>query len=338
MMKRSQIGSMILTVGCVVFSAVTAQAQKFYKISLKDFKIDAKDINFTISEIIDARSDKNTIGIVQSGLNNKSTFATFESPGFGEVEQLLKNSGLYAHDGLSLRINVLKISENTTLIKETAKAELNIDFFIRHADLYYYISSVFTSAEPGGIDVTKKQAANIVTAIEKALVMFSQQKNEVDPTRSFSLEDLQDPKLELRDPSSVPILTSEKLNDGYFASFDEFLNNEPSISIDCRIKLSAPVRAICNEVTREVPTLYGFSHNNKLYILYHREFHELEKRNDTFYFYGPSKISKSPTTALATTYFGAMGIVDRELSGRGKYSSLYMLDIKTGMVRNITGF
>jgi hypothetical protein len=324
--------------GCALLSATSAQAQKLYKISLKDFKIESKDIDFTVSEIIDARNDKNTIGIIQSGLNNRYVLAAFESPGLSEVDQLLKNSGLYSLSGISLRINVLKISENTSLIKETGKAELNIDFFVRHADRYYYISSVFTSAEPGGVDVTGMQAANVVSLVEKALTIFSQQKREPDPDRSFALEDLQDPELKLRDTSSMPVLTSEILNEGYFASFDEFLNNSPSIPIDCRIKLSTPVRAMCDEAITEVPTLYGFSRENKLYILYHREFYALEKRNGTFYFHGPSKISKSVTKALTTSYFGTMAIVDRELSVRGKYSGLFMLDMTTGMVRNMTGF
>ncbi len=322
----------------IFFCAASVQAQKFYKISLKDFKIDSKDIHFTVSEIIDARSDKNSIGLIQSGLTNKPVFATFESPGLNEIAELLKNSGLCAEDGLSLRINALKISENTTLVRETAKAELSIDFFIRHAGLYYYVSSVFTSAEPGGIDVTSKQAANIVTVVEKALITFSQQKKEPDADRPFAIEDLQDPALKLRDPFSMPILTAEKLKDGYFASFDEFLNNHPSIAINCKVKLSAPVTAKCDEAVTEVPTLYGFANESKLYILYHREFYELEKRNDTFYFYGPSKISKTASTAFATNYFGVIAVADRVVSGRGKYSALYMIDMETGMVRNITGF
>jgi hypothetical protein len=328
----------MLLLASIVSFPDSVQAQKFYKVSLKDFKIDSNDIHFTVAEVIDARSDKNSIGLIQAGVSNRPVFATFESPGLSEIVELLKNSGLYAPDGLSLRINALKISENTTLLRETAKAELSIDFFIRHAGLYYYVSSVFTSAEPAGVDVTSKQAANIVTVVEKALVTFSQKKKNPDADQAFSNEDLQDPTLKLRDPFSMPILTAEKLKDGYFTSFDEFLSNQPSIAINCKIKLSTPVTAKCGEAVTEVPTLYGFANENKLYILYHREFYELEKRNDTFYFYGPSKISKTASTPFATNYFGVIAVADRAVSGRGKYSALYMIDLETGAVRNITGF
>src|SRR5688572_30188107 len=115
-----------------VASFPDAHAQKFYQISLQDFKIERDEINFTVSELIDARRDKNSLGVIQTGINNKRNFAVFEKPGLVEIEELLKTSGLYSeHSGLCLRINSLKISENALTWKETAKAELNIDFFIR---------------------------------------------------------------------------------------------------------------------------------------------------------------------------------------------------------------
>src|SRR5688572_20557113 len=128
-------------------------AQKLYQISLDDFKIDTSDIHLTVSEMVDARKDKNSLGIIQTGLNNKRNFAVFEKPGLTEIEELLKTSGLYSqHNGLSLRITALKISENALSWKETAKAELSLDFFVQHDGLYYYITSVFASAEPKGLD------------------------------------------------------------------------------------------------------------------------------------------------------------------------------------------
>ena len=225
-----------------------ARAQKFYQISLQDFEIENNEINFTVSEIIDARKDKNSLGVIQTGLNNKRNFAVFEKPGLVEIEELLKTSGLFSeHNGLCLRINSLKISENSLSWKETAKAELNIDFFIRHDGLYYYVSSVFASVEPKGLDVTHMQAENIVDAIGTAFIIFSKQKHEVNPDRTFTLEELMDPTVSLRDPLSMPIVKDQNLKEGYYATFEEFVNNAPSIDIDCKIKFSSPVTTICGE-------------------------------------------------------------------------------------------
>jgi hypothetical protein len=323
----------------ITLYAISANAQKLHKISLEKFKIDNKEINFTVSEVLDARRDKKIVGVIQSGLNNKPNLAQFETPGLTEIEELLKNSSLYsASNGLALRITTLKISENATIWKETGKAELSIDFFIRHENKYYYINSIFTSAEPKGIDVTEKHAANIVDVLEKSFITYSKQKNEVNSQLALTTQEMLDPNITLRNPMSMPILAVEKYKDGYYASFDEFVNNKPSIDINCRVKFSEPVKIVCNKESTNVPTLYGFAQDNKLYILYHHQFFELEKRQDTFYFYGPSRISKSPTNNLAEAYFGGASAAGSFVMPRGKYSPLYVLNMETGAVTNLTGF
>jgi len=321
-----------------IASIPDALAQKFYQISLDDFVIETNEINFTISEIIDARKDKNSLGVIQTGLNNKRNFAVFEKPGLGEIENLLKTSGLYKeHNGLSLRITALKISENAMSWKETAKAELNIDFFIRHDDLYYYVSSVFASVEPKGLDVTGMQAENIVDVLGTAFTIFSRQKNEVNPDRTFTLEELTDPTVSLRDPLSMPIMKDQKLKEGYYATFEEFVNNAPSIDIDCKIKFSSPVKTVCGDLVTEVPTLFGFAHEDKLYILYHHQFFELEKKHNTFFFDANPRLSKNSPDDVTDSDLTASAIAGMFDPSRSS-SFIYMLDIKTGLVRGITGF
>ena len=321
-----------------VASIPDALSQKFYQVSLQDFEIETNEINFTVSEIIDARKDKNSLGVIQTGLNNKRNFAVFEKPGLGEIEELLKTSGLYKeHNGLSLRITSLKISENTLTWKETAKAELNIDFFIRHNELYYYVNSVFASVEPKGLDVTHMQAENIVDVIGTAFIIFSKQKNEVSPDQTFTLEELMDPTVSLRDPLSMPILKDQKIKEGFYATFEEFINNTPSIDIDCKIKFSSPVKTICGEAVTEVPTLFGFAHQDKLYILYHHQFFELEKKHNTFFFDANPRLSKNSPDDLTDNDFTASAIAGMFESSR-RSSFIYMLDIKTGTVKGITGF
>jgi len=311
-----------------------ASAQKRYRISLSD-TIDTNEINFTVSEIIDARKDKNSLGIIQAGVNHTRHFAVFEKPGLDEIKELLKTSGLYSQqNGLSLRITSLKISENVSGWGATAKAELNIDFFILHEGLYYYVNSVFASVEPKGLDITREQAENIVDVIETAFTIFSKQKKEVNPDRRFTEEELMDPTLSLRDPLSMPILTTQKFKEGYYATFEEFLANEPSIDINCKIEFSSPIKTVCGDLESDVPTLFGFAHQNKLYILYHHQFFELEKRNNTFFFDANPKLSKNAPHDLTT----ASAFASLYDSGRGGYSVMHMLDLKTGTVRGITGF
>ena len=317
----------------IILVTSNADAQKLYKISLEDLKLDPQNIRFTVSEVLDARRDKNSVGIVQLGFNNKPVFATFETPGLTEVEQLIKNSGMYDRErGLSIRVTTLKISELTGLSRETAKAQLSIDFFIRYEGLYYYISTIFAAPEPNGMDVTDQQASNIVDAIQHAFVLFSKQNKEAQPDHSFTMEELLEPSLAFRDPTSMPIMNDSKFKDGYYASFEEFVNNSPSIDIGCNVIFDSPISVVCGDEEKEASTLYGFAKDNKLYILLHQEFFELEKKNDTFFFKGPQKFAQSASKRIAEYYLGAPRLIN------GRYSELYMIDMRTGTVRSITGY
>ena len=320
-------------------ASLSATAQKLYTMSLDEFMLNTDEINLSVSEIFDARKDNKSLGVVQTGLNNRPRFVVFEKPGMTEIEDLLKNSDLYSQDrGLAIRFTVLKISEYTTIFTETGKAEISIDFFVRYENLYYYITSVFSSAEPDGIGVTYKQAENLVNTFEDALIIFSKQKHEPKSDLAFTKEELSDPYLVLREPLSMPILTNKRIKDGYYASYEEFINNQPSISIDCKVKPASPLTAKCGDAVTEVPNLYGYAQDNKLYILYHEEFYELMKRNDTFYFNGPTKISGTSSDGFTEAYSGSGGLVAPFIGSRKRPSDLFMLDMATGTARNITGF
>jgi hypothetical protein len=335
---RSLRGKATLAILCLAISFY-AHAQKLYTVSLDEYMLNTDDINLSVSEIFDARKDNKSLGVVQTGLNNRPRFVVFEKPGLTEIEDLLKNSGLYSADhGLALRFTVLKISEYTTLFTETAKAEVSIDFFVRYEDLYYYISSVFASAKPEGIGVTYKQTENLVFTLEDALIVFSKQKHEPKPDLAFTKDELSDPYLILREPLSMPILTDKRIKDGYYASYEEFINNQPSIDIHCKVDIESPVTVKCGSVVTKAPNLYGYALDNKLFILYHEEFLELMKRNDTFYFNVPSNAVNGSSEDAPEAYSSSGGLLAPFISSRQRTSDLYMLDMATGTSKNITGF
>ena len=229
---RSQTRGIALLAILFFVTFLSAKAQKLYVMSLDDYLLNADEISFSVSEIFDARRDNKSLGVVQTGLSNRPRFVVFEKSGMTEVEDLLKNSGLYSADrGLAVRFTVLKISEYTTLFTETGKAEVSIDFFVPYENHYYYITSVFTSAEPEGLGVTYKQTENLVRTLEDAFIIFSNQKHEAKPDMAFTKEELLDPYLVLREPLTMPILTDKRIKDGYYASYDEFINNKPSITV-----------------------------------------------------------------------------------------------------------
>lgn len=322
----------ILLLLCTLVTS--AFSQRLHTISLQEFSYNPEQIPFAVDKIIDARRDR-SLGIIQLGLNNRPDIATFEAKGLQEIEQLLERSGLLSPKGLSIRISALKVSEITKFAKETAKAEINIDFFLRHEDQYYYIYSSYTTIEQKGIDVTDKHAENIVKVFEKAFNLFVEFDKDVNADEAFTLEQLMDPHNSFRNPLDMPIINDSTYQEGYYTSFEEFVNNSPSIDMECKIKIGNEIQVKFDDGTENTTDLYGFSSNNELYILYHHKFYKLEKKKDAFYFYGPTKLSKNSGRNIAEVYWG---IGPNYISLNGNYSARYKIDLATGSIQNISAF
>ncbi len=311
---------------------ISGYAQDLFTISLKKFTIDPAGITLRVSEIIDARKDKNVVGIIQLGLKNRKDLAVFEKPGLQEVEELLDRSRLISKEkGLVIRVSKLAISEITGAWKEIARAEVSLDFFIRHEDNYYYISSAYATVDPNGMDVTREHAANIVKVIERAFIQFSSRGNKVNADESFLLEDLTDPNQNFRNVASMLVVKETKYKEGYYKTFDEFINNAPSIDVECKIKTGAATQCKCGDKEESV-TIYGYSKDNQLFVLFHHNFYLLEREKNGFFFRGPREFSSKDIT---DTY---NGIIARTRTERAGYNAIYTIDLGTGSINNTTGF
>lgn len=317
--------------------SITTYGQDLFTISLEKFSIKRDSIPFKVSEVIDGRKDKKIIGIIQLGLSNRKDFAVFEKPGLQEIEDLMGRSGLISKEnGLVMRVSKLYISEITQTWKETAKAELSVDFFILQQNDYYYLTSIYTTAEPNGVDVTREHASNIVTVLKKSLTQFTSRMSKIDQAESFTREELMDPTYGFRNVSTMPIVQATQYKDGYYTTFDEFVNNEPSLDIQCKIKLGANPKIKCGD-KEESTGIYGFAKDNQLYVLFHQHFYLLEKNKNGFFFQGPRETSSRAMGDLAKGWVtaGALG------GGLGfsshQYNAFYSIDLSSGSIKNATG-
>jgi len=313
---------------------LSAKAQGTYTISLKKLDLPASSMPFTISELIDARVNKNSVGIVQRG--SKPDLAVFDEPGLDAVYDLFSRSGMISADkGLVVRITLLKISEISSTWNTTDKAEVSMDILIADNGSYYYICTLRSGEESTDFQSHNQHGAHLVAALRKALMQYNDGTREPNVDRTFTREELLDTDLSFSVPELMPILLDPVIKEGYYVSFDEFTNNKPSISIDCKVKLSSPVVAKCGEETSET-TLFGYARDNQLFIYLHDHFYPLERRGDRFYFYGPGNISKvtGNNVGNAGVFLGAAAI---PLLLSNKYKTLYILDLQNGSVRNVTG-
>lgn len=322
----------LIVFAILIASNFCAYSQDLFTVSLSSDTIQTDSISFKISEIIDARKDTKVIGVVQRGIKNRKHLAAFEKPGVQELEALLTRSNLISKEkGIALRITRLSISELTGVWRETSKAELSVDLFVQYKENYYYITSVYATVEPRGIDVTRLHASNIAAVVQSALTQFSTRPNEVNSVQPFSREDLMDPSESFRSVIDMPIVQAEKYKDGYYATFEEFVANQPSISAGCEVELDNSAIVRCDGQEKEM-NIYGLAKDNQLYVAFHQEFYPLKKVRDEFIFYGPREMTEKD---IEDAYKGM--IIPRQLSRRG-YNALYKIDLTTGSIKNEMGF
>lgn len=322
----------LIVFAILIASCFKAQSQELFTISLADYSLKTDSISFKISEIIDARKDNKVVGVIQRGMKNRKDLAVFEKPGVQELEELLSRSGLVSKDkGIAIRLSKLAISEITSMWKETARAELSLDFFVQYNNDYYYITSVYATAEPRGSDVTRLHQANIASVVEQALIQFSAKASEVNSLQAYTKDELMDPSQNFRSVTAMPIIQASQYKDGYYATFDEFIQNQPSISIGCEVELNSTTIVDCEGSEKET-NIYGYAKDNQLYIAFHQEFYPLKKINNEFIFYGPNELSGKD---IEDAYKGM--IIPRQLGKRSR-NSLFKLDLSTGSVKGEMGF
>jgi hypothetical protein len=339
----SKISITPLAIGILLLLLIipeTLLCQELYTISLKKKSLNTQLLNFKISEIIDARKDKNIVGVIQRGLKNKKDLAVFESPGLQEISELLQRSGVVSENSDSsivIRVNTLYITELSRSLNESAKAELGIDFFTKLSDgTYQYISTDYSTFETRMFDVTSLHTDNIVKVIELSFSKFSKSKPQV-LDKIVNYQDLIDPDFSLI-TKQLPILTDTVYLNGYYASFNEFIENSPSIDIGCKIRLDQGVKIKCSgEPDKMVDGIYGFAKDNKLFVLFHNDFYPLEREEDIFFFKGPKVIGPgSQAVKRGWLVAGAAGVaVASSYSG---YKDIYVIELSNGRIKNFTGF
>lgn len=75
--------------------------------------------------------------------------------------------------------------------------------------------------------------------------------------------------------------------------------------------------------------VYGFAHNNQLYVLFHKSFYLLRKEKDSFYFTGPH-IPDQAAVATGAIIGGAIGGAIAASASGGR--SEYKIDLVNGRI------
>lgn len=256
--------------------------------------------NFYIAEIIDARSNKETIGIVQKGFTNEPETARFANVLQKELQSSLGELLQPREDRTSLVMRVLKINifERTLPTKETAMAELVIEFYTKtDSGPLRLIKSTGSTWITNGVDVTRSHGKNI----EHCLVDCLKQVNETLGKKTHTT----DPALILEysklfqapgilDKNSYRIFKDTFLVKGIYKNVVEFRENSPGILADFSINEKTNYTGAAYGISRGIIktadgkeiNVWGYSDGEQIFIKLGEEFFPLFVEDDIFWFEG----------------------------------------------------
>jgi hypothetical protein len=281
-----------------LFSAcLSVHAQTF--ISLSSRKGAIKHPTFYISEIIDARSNKDIIGIVQTGLNNKQQVAKFKN-GFQEELKSVVAELLYPQSNrtpLIVRVLKLNVFERTLLNSETAIAEVIVEFYVKTDAGITLVKSAASTVTSGGLDVTNSHDRNIerclIDCLGQVNNFLSQNPRTYNVTSSIKYESLFETPDALTE-YDYKILTDPSPAKGVYRNFIEFRDNAPGIIMDFSVKEKPNYTGDTYNITKGViktadgkeSNVWGYSNGQQVFIKLGQEFFQVLEEDGIMWFQG----------------------------------------------------
>lgn len=266
-------------------------------ISLSSKKAALKNPKFYISEIIDSRSNKEIVGIVQRGMNNKQEIAQFKNGFQDELKNCLAEFLQPRTDLSPLIVRVLKLNvfERTLLTSETAIAELVVEFYKNTDRGIILVKSAGSTVTSTGMDVTRSHSKNIELCIADCLsqvntFLINHQTvfdSPIDYKNLFKTPDV-------LEEYKYPILKDSFLVKGVYRNFIEFRDNTPGIIMDFSIKEKVNYTGSAYDATKgvvktadgKVSNVWGYCDGEKIFIKLGEEFFQVFVENGIFWFDG----------------------------------------------------
>ncbi|QHT70581.1 hypothetical protein GXP67_29975 [Rhodocytophaga rosea] len=333
----------------VFFCHFSASAQ-VHGVSLSKQTFVLPGRKFYISDIIDARIDKNNIGWVRKGLTNTKMEADLKKRFKPELMDFF-NRNLPPYTNLQpVIVKVLKfqITEHNGAATESAKAEIVIDFIYKQEDNYYNLFRGIGVTKSGNLDVTLMHADNIRSALVQCLTQFVNEDIEhyLERASVSNWEEISKDFIATLETHQYPILTDSVLKKGIYQRFSDFRNNSP---------VTAP-NLVMEQVSREAKHLqhiyevkpylldekgnrkslknvWGFSDGENLYIYHDKDYFLMDRSGGTYAFYafGPTQTNYTAITAGAVMG-GLVGAVAIGAATQKSTQAEYILDMITGHV------
>lgn len=289
-------------------------AQKILEFPLKIEKIAVKNWAFNVDKVVDARNaiSTNYIGGIQSGLLNAKRDAFLKNPLADElrvvVNQILPN--VKDSMELILKINRMKVWEQTFIAKEEAYAFGDLELILKHDTVYYLIDSYSDFIKyRSGWDVTGTHTKNIVSILKNALLYFNKNRNWEMSVVNFQKLSVDD----VMSKSNPQILVDETKIKGIYRHFGEFLNNTPTMPFEFEDKKGDRILILKDENGKKKymnhpSDVWGFCDGKQVFVSQQGDFFPIIFENDKAKFKGYNVQHQQKRAVMGYIIFGGIGV------------------------------
>lgn len=208
---------------------------KISKISLPDPDVNMENVSSTGIEIsgiqiINEVSDSSVLGYVQTGMFNRWKPAGFEKPFTDYLQSYLDQHyrSIFKKEGPQLLIVVqeIRIGERTFSMSERGFCQLKAITFAGDGNgKFRQITTLDTILTRGGLDVTHKHGENIAAALHLLLVKSG--KTTQAGNNAYTIPEIRENAAKRY---NVPGLQAKEHPDGIYLTFQEFIDDRPSIT------------------------------------------------------------------------------------------------------------
>ncbi len=298
-------------------------------------------INSSIGNIrlFQAMPDSSIFGYVQKGMGNRLVLAGPKKSITEDLQAYIleQYKEQFQPGGAELLIVIkdIRINERTFAMKERAYIHFLADSWIslNNDGKYLFASTLDTIFKTGGMDVTASHGKNIAKSLN-ALISKAADNYSAEATNALLYEEVEE---QVRKRLDVPLLREETYKPGLYATYDEFLQNNPSIDT-YRMETSKKTgirffTAYGSESEKEVNP-WGLSKNGELYVYHDKNLVPIERYQNSFVIsaYVEARKRRNQSVLIGALVGGMTGAIITSATGSGTYVYIPVTGQSRGML------
>ncbi len=290
--------------------------------------------------VIQAMPDSNTLGYVQKGIGNRLVLAGPKTTITEDLQNYLvmQYKEQFQPGGSELLVVVkdIRINERTFAMKERAYIHFLADSWVSSGNngQYIHATTLDTIFKTGGMDVTAGHGKNIARSLH---ILINKTINTTISGATGNQLTFDQIKTEAYKRFDQPILQEATYKPGLYTTYDEFLQNRPSVEAYQTLttkKEGIQFKIIAENGDEKYIVPWGLSRNGETYIYHDRNLVPVERKENSFIVstYIEARKRRNQAMLISALAGGMTGAIIASASGMGTYIYIPVSGQSSGML------